>query len=143
VATGRRSARRQAVFILYQQDLLKLDADSALSRTYEVVNDFALAVVRGVEERKTAIDSLLSEHLSGWSLARVGVLERAILRVAAYELLAEPTVPVAVVIDQAVGLAKRFCSGEASALVNGILGGVAKTVRPGPCVEEEERTSGG
>ena len=59
------------------------------------------------------------------------MLERAILRVAVYELVKETEVPVAVVVDEAVSLAKRFCSGEAGALVNGVLGNVARESRPG------------
>ena len=72
---------------------------------------------------------MLGKHVEGWTLQRLGVLERAILRLAAYELIWEPEVPSAVVIDEAVGAAKRFCSDEAGALVNGVLGSLAKTVR--------------
>ena len=74
------------------------------------------------------IDCLVEQHLEGWTLARLGVLERAILRVAAYELLEESEVPVAVVVDEAVGLAKRFCSAEAGSLVNGVLGAIAQEI---------------
>jgi transcription antitermination protein NusB len=127
VSSGRRSARRQAVFILYQQDLLRLSAEAALERAgEEQVDGYARAVVQGVAADSDSIETLLSSHLAGWSLDRLGVLERAILRVAAFELLRRPDVPEAVVIDQAVELAKRFCSAEAGALVNGILGSMAR-----------------
>jgi N utilization substance protein B len=123
VPSGRRSARRQAVFILYQQDLLALSAEGALGRiAEEELSEYARRVVLGVAQEREKIDGLLSEHLAGWSLGRLGILERSILRLATYELLRERDVPRAVVIDQAVELAKRFCSGEAGALVNGILG---------------------
>lgn len=79
-----------------------------------------------------AIDGLLGQHLEGWALTRLGVLERAILRVAAYELLEESEVPVAVVVDEAVGLAKRFCSAEAGSLVNGVLGAIAEQAERSP-----------
>ena len=62
-------------------------------------------------------------------MQRLGVLERAILRLAVFELLWEPEVPPAVVIDEAVGSAKRFCSDEAGSLVNGVLGSVAGSAR--------------
>jgi len=86
-------------------------------------------LLRGTSEQLSVIDSSLQQHLADWSLGRLGVLERSILRIAAYELLFEPSVPPAVVIDEAVGLAKRYCSSEAGALVNGVLGSVASSVR--------------
>ncbi len=82
---------------------------------------------------------MVGAHLAGWSWERLGVLERSILKVAAYELMHETDVPVAVIIDQAVELAKRFCSAEAGALVNGILGAMASVRGPsGDCDETKE-----
>jgi len=131
VSTGRRNARRQAVFILYQQDLLSLDVGAALDRADRRVTDaYSRRLVEGVAERRDEIDGLLREHVTGWDLDRLGILERAILRVAAYELRWEKEVPEAVVINEAVALAKRFCSGEAGALVNGILGSVSGEEKP-------------
>lgn len=121
--SGRRSARRQAVFVLYQQDLLKLTPEAALQRLRAAeVDEYALVLVMGVARERPAIDAILQEHVSGWSVDRLGVLERSILRLAAFELLWRPDVPAAVAIDEAVALAKRFCSDEAGALVNGVLG---------------------
>ena len=116
--------------------------DVALGRSLDEVNDYACGIVKGVDEQKGQIDSLLDENLSGWSIERVGPLERAILRVAAYELIAEDDVPVAVAIDQAVGLAKRFCSAEAGALVNGVLGGLASAARLAASDEMKENGTG-
>jgi N utilization substance protein B len=128
--TGRRSARRQAVIVLYQQDLLGLDAEGALARRDNPEPDgYAAGLVRGVGQHRQEIDEVLAKHVERWSLQRLGVLERAILRLATYELLREPEVPSPVVIDEAVESAKRFCSDEAGALVNGVLGSVARTVR--------------
>jgi transcription antitermination protein NusB len=127
---GRRSARRQAVIVLYQQDLLSLDAEGALARTDDPKPYvYAAGLVRGVGQHRPEIDDLLGTHVEGWSLQRLGVLERAILRLAAYELIWEPEIPSAVVIDEAVESAKRFCSDEAGALVNGVLGSLASAVR--------------
>jgi N utilization substance protein B len=119
------------VFVLYQQDLLKLGVEAALARVDEEgMDEYATRVIRAVWADMATIDTLLGRHVSGWSLSRLGVLERAILRVAVYELTGETEVPVAVVVDEAVNLAKKFCSGEAGALVNGVLGSVAREVRP-------------
>jgi N utilization substance protein B len=143
VVAGRRSSRRQAAFILYQLDLLKLDVEAALGRVEDgEVGEYARRVVNGVEAERGRIDSVLGPHVTGWSLERLGVLERAILRVATYELLMETEVPVAVVINEAVNLAKRFCSGEAAALVNAVLAGIAAEVRASEG-EERERPVGG
>jgi len=126
VPLGRRSTRRQAVVILYQQDLLGLDAEAALARVEgEEIGDRARSLVLGVAEHREAIDALLAKHVMGWSVERLGVLERCILRLAVHELLNEADVPEAVVIDEAVELAKRYCSEEAAALVNGALGSLA------------------
>lgn len=128
--TGRRSARRLAVFVLYQQDLLGLGSEEALARAgVSSTDEYTVALVRGVGDHRQEIDEILGRHVEGWSLDRLGVLERAILRLAAYELLWEPGVPSAVVLDEAVQSAKRFCSDEAGALVNGVLGAVAGSVR--------------
>jgi N utilization substance protein B len=126
VTAGRRSERRKAVFILYQQDLLNLTTEDALGRLEnEDIGEYARGVVCGVGAQRRELDEILAAHVAGWKLERLGVLERAILRVATYELLRAQGVPRAVVIDQAVELAKRFCSEEAGALVNGVLGAVA------------------
>lgn len=143
MSAGRRSSRRQAVFILYQLDLLKLDVETALQREEgEEVGEYARRVVRGVAAERERIDVLLRPHVTGWSLERLGVLERAILRVATYELLMESEVPVAVVIDEAVGLGKRFCSGEAAGLVNAVLAGVAAEARETEGAEGEGLVGG-
>jgi N utilization substance protein B len=126
---GRRAARRQAVFILYQKDLLRLTPEAALRRQENgPVDEYAARLVEGVAARGDKIDALLQQHVAGWTLDRLGVLERSILRMAVYELLWEPDVPPAVAIDEAVALAKRFCSDEAGALVNGVLGAIAASL---------------
>jgi transcription antitermination protein NusB len=134
VSSGRRSARRQAAFILYQQDLLELTPQAALQRVDDAELDrYARELVLGTAAQLEAIDSLLEQHVAGWRLERLGVLERSILRLATYEMLWEVEVPDAVIIDEAVELAKRFCSVEAGSLVNGILGSLAvsETARVG------------
>ena len=116
--------------MLYQQDLLSLNAEKALDRAEERRPDaYTASLVRGVAAHRAEIDETLGRHVEGWSLQRLGVIERAILRLAAYELIWEPDVPSAVVIDEAVESAKRFCSDEAGSLVNGVLGSVAESVR--------------
>lgn len=142
MSSGRRSARRQAVFILYQQDLLELSATDALKRRRASrLEPYTQGVVLGVAEHGAEIDALVERHLEGWELSRLGSLERSILRVAAFELLYGTDVPEPVAIDQAVESAKRFCSDEAGALINGVLGSLAASRRdsaPVPAVQAEE-----
>lgn len=144
MSSGRRSARRQAVFILYQQDLLELSATDALERGRDSgIEPYTEKVVLGVAEHGAEIDALVERHLEGWELSRLGSLERSILRVAAFELLYGTDVPEPVVIDQAVGSAKRFCSDEAGALINGVLGSLAASRRASvadPAVHAGENT---
>jgi N utilization substance protein B len=125
MSVGRRSARRQAVFLLYQQQLLGLSAEAVLKRAAtEEVADYARLLLTGVAKEREAVERAIARHLVGWNLDRLGIVEKSILMVAAYELLWEADVPSAVVIDEAVELAKRFCSAEAGALINGVLGGL-------------------
>ena len=125
---GRRSARRHAVFVLYQQDLLGLTPEAALARVSEAaaLDPYTQSLVSGVAHHLSDIDGLLADNLSGWTLERLGILERSILRLAVFEMLWEVELPLAVAIDEAVELAKRFCSDEAGALVNGVLGSLSE-----------------
>jgi N utilization substance protein B len=140
VSVGRRKARREAVVVLYQGDLLGLTPRAALERaegTEPVTDPYTRRLVLGVGEHIQAIDDVVSRHLAGWTLARLGSVERSILRIGAFELGWAPDVPTAVIVDEAVELAKRFASDEAGSLVNGVLAAVQGTLRMG-----EEYTPG-
>lgn len=140
MSVGRRKARREAVVVLYQGDLLGLTPLAALERserTEPVADSYTRRLVLGVGDHIEAIDEVVSRHLSGWALERLGSVERTILRIGAFELGWVPDVPTAVIVDEAVELAKRFASDEAGSLVNGVLGAVQGTLRVG-----EEYTPG-
>lgn len=119
---GRRHARRQALFLLYQWDL----TGQPLRALFEGEPDpFAVALAEAVAERAVDLDARITEASEEWSAERLGTLERNILRIGVYEL-EEETVPPEVAINEAVVLAKRYASDDASRLVNGILGRVAR-----------------
>lgn len=134
MTSSRRAARRQAVFVLYQQDVTGLsltDLWGNLERELGGAPDpYTREVVAGVSDRLEAIDQAIDTAASGWSVDRVAPLERNIMRVAVYELRSRDDIPAAVAIDEAVGLAKRYCQAEAGAFVNGILGTIARSGLP-------------
>ncbi len=91
---------------------------------------YALRLARGMDARRDDIDALISRHASGWTIDRMPAIDRALLRMATYELLAEPDVPVAVVIDEAVELAKDYSTEDSGRYVNGVLASLAAEARP-------------
>jgi len=120
--SSRRTARRTALFLLYQWDL----TGQPLASLYEgEIDAFALELAQGVSEQAEELDTRITEAAIGWTADRLGTLERNVLRVALYEL-DRGEVPVEVAIDEAVTLAKRYASEDAGRLVNGILGRLAR-----------------
>lgn len=119
---GRRAARRTALFLLYQWDL----TGQPLTALYEGdVDPFARELAEAVTPRAEELDRAIDEAAEEWTAARMGVLERNILRIGIHEL-EHATVPAEVAISEAVELAKRYASDEAARFVNGILGRVAR-----------------
>lgn len=119
---GRRQARRQALFLLYQWDL----TGRPLASLFDGQPDpFATALAVAVSAQAEPLDARITEASVGWPADRLGTLERNILRIGVYEL-EEGTVPAEVAINEAVVLAKRYATDEAARLVNGILGRVKR-----------------
>ncbi len=120
--SSRREARRTAIFLLYQWDV----TGQPLASLYEgEVDAYACELADGVIERADEIDARVTEASIGWPAERLGALERNVLRVAVLEL-DRGEVPIEVVIDEAVTVAKRYASEDAGRLVNGILARVAR-----------------
>ncbi len=118
----RRSGRRTALFLLYQWDL----TGQPLASLYEGdVDAFAAGLAEAVAARAPELDRTIGAATEGWTVDRLGVVERNVLRIAVLELL-DALVPKEVAINEAVALAKRYASDEAGKLVNGILGKVAR-----------------
>ena len=88
------------------------------------LNPYTVAVARGVTQHAAHIDELISSHLQGWTLERLPAVDRAILRVAVWELLHADDVPEPVAVDEAVELAKELSTDESPGFVNGVLGQV-------------------
>ena len=87
--------------------------------------EYADAVVRGVYDELTAVDEAIKKASTNWRLERMARVDRNVLRLGAWELLRQGDVPRAVILDEAVELAKRFGSEESGAFVNGVLDRIA------------------
>jgi transcription antitermination protein NusB len=130
---GRHQARKRAVDVLFEAEARALTpAEVAQSRNtfaeadseLVTLNPYTVTVARGVTEHAAHIDELISAHLQGWTLERLPAVDRAILRVAVWELLHADDVPEPVAVDEAVELAKKLSTDESPAFVNGVLGQV-------------------
>ncbi len=91
---------------------------------------YAQALVRDTGRRAEEIDRLVGEKAAGWRLERMAAIDRQVLRLATCELLAHPEVPTAVVLDEAVELAKGYSTEDSGRFVNGVLAALAREVRP-------------
>jgi len=122
---ARSKARKRALDVLFEADLRGRDAvqtlDEWTERADPPVPDYARSLVAGVAEHRADIDALLTGFAGDWPLERMPSVDRTILRLAAYELLHCPDVPDAVVIDEAVELAKSLSTDESPGFVNGVL----------------------
>lgn len=126
----RTDAREQTVIVLYEAEQRAVSPLSILAEGGIASEELSTMLVTGVHEAKEAIDQHIISHAKGWSLERMPALDRAILRLAIFELMSRPDVPIAVVIDEAVELAKRFSTDDSGRFVNGVLSAVAQSVRP-------------
>jgi N utilization substance protein B len=126
---GRREARERALELLYEANAKTTTATAVIDALPVDPDEYAAAIAVGVDEHVAELDELLQRHVQGWTIDRMAVLDRTLLRMAAYELAYEASVPVAVIISEAVDLAKQYSTEESGRFVNGVLGSVAKEVR--------------
>lgn len=117
-----------------------LDAFWAQTEASDDAKGFALSLIAGTRQHQERIDALIDAAANNWRLERLAVVDLAVLRVAVFELLEQPEVPPAVVLDEAIDIAKRFGTNESGAFVNGVLDRIAATigakVRPDPTPPE-------
>ena len=119
---SRKTARRDALFVLYQWDV----TGQPLASLHEgELDPYARELVEGVAEHAAGLDVRIDAASSDWSVDRLGALERNVLRIALWEL-DRGDVPLEAALDEAVSLAKRYSSEDAGRLVNGILGRVVR-----------------
>lgn len=128
---ARSEAREQAVMLLYEAEQRGLPAVELLQERPVVSEELTELLVKGVESCRPDLDSAIARHSRGWTIERMPALDRAILRIGMFELGHRSDVPTAVVIDEAVELAKRFSTDDSGKFVNGVLAAFAREARPG------------
>ena len=126
----RHLARERAVALLYEADIKHIAPADVLAVLDVVPEPLVVTLVTGVGSLAARIDALLDAAAVGWDVERMAAVDRAVLRLATYELVERPEVPVAVVIDEAVELAKQYSTEDSGRFVNGVLSAVAAEVRP-------------
>jgi N utilization substance protein B len=146
-AGSRPAARRRALDVLYEADLLDQPIEVALARQLErpgpdsaPLDAYATGLVRGVDHRLTEIDERISAAAEHWTIKRMPLVDRNVLRLGTYELLERPDVPTPVVLNEAVELAKLLSTADSGRFVNGVLAAIARSVREhGDKLDEDDK----
>lgn len=125
----RHEARERAMSLLYEAEVKSVEPTKVLESLRASPDPFASELVAGVGRHLARIDSLIASASVGWEVERMPVVDRTVLRIGTYELLEHPEIPVAVVIDEAVELAKQYSTESSGAFVNGVLSHLATEVR--------------
>jgi transcription antitermination protein NusB len=127
----RTEARERALALLYEADAKSVDPIELVAALAVPPDPLASTLVEGVAREQARIDELITRYLRGWTIERMALVDRLVLSIATFELLSRPEVPTAVVIDEAVELAKRYSTEESGKFVNGMLSSIAADARPG------------
>ena len=130
ISSTRREARERALSLLYEADSKQVTPSAVLEELPVPPDQFVVDILRGVEAEWSRIDGIVAEHSIGWNIERMPVVDRALLRMATYELMARPDVPTGVVISEAVELATQYSTEESDRFVNGLLATIAGILRP-------------
>lgn len=129
IAGARRQARERAMELLYEAEAKAMAATDVMAALPVEPLEFATEVVAGVTEHRDVIDGWITRQSRDWALERMPAVDRALLRMAVYELLYRPDVPTGAVIAEAVELAQEYSTEDSSRFVNGMLAAIAREVR--------------
>jgi N utilization substance protein B len=128
----RRQARECALQILFQMDFNQAEPHESCELYWQEhaypteVKDFAERLVNGVWRNRTEIDALIAKYSTNWRLDRMPAVDRAILRIATYEILFEPEIATSVTLNEAIEIAKQYGTEESGSFVNGVLDPIAR-----------------
>jgi N utilization substance protein B len=126
----RREARERALSLLYEAEAKELAPADLLAELPVPPAAFVADMVLGVTDHGAEVDGLITRYAIDWTLDRMPVIDRTLLRMATFELLHRLDVPTAVVISEAVELAKQYSTEESGRFVNGVLASIAAVARP-------------
>jgi transcription antitermination protein NusB len=126
----RSESRERALTLLYEAEAKTQSGEATLDALHVAADDMATKLVQGVDAHRVEIDELIRKYSRTWTLERMPVIDRSVLRIAIFELLASPDVPTAVILDEAVELAKSYGTDDSGKFVNGMLSSIATHVRP-------------
>lgn len=126
---GRREARERALALLYEAEAKGVAPADVLAALPVEPDRYAAELAAGVGEHRGEIDGFIRRFAKGWSLERMPALDRAVLRLAIFELGWCPDVPTGVAIDEAVELAKQYSTDDSGRFVNGMLSRIAQELR--------------
>jgi len=127
VQTTRRHGREAALQVLYLRDVSRDGLEPVPEAVWSAepltpkIREFARRLADGVQSRQKDIDGLIKKYAENWEMGRMAVVDRGILRLAAWELLYETDTPINVIINEALEIAKKYSTGDSSKFVNGIL----------------------
>ncbi len=125
----RSDARERALYLLYEAQAKGIAPADTLDLQVIEPDELTQQLVRGVSDHAAALDALIAGRAEGWTLKRMPVLDLSVMRLAAFELVHRPDVPTAVVLNEAVELAKRYSTDDSGRFVNGVLAAIAGDVR--------------
>lgn len=126
----RRQVRERALGLLYEAEAKGVDMAELLADQELPLDPYAHTLVSGAAEHQNEIDARLEEFSERWPVARMPALDRAILRLASFELAHSTDISVAVIINEAVELAHEYSTPASAGFINGLLSQVATVVRP-------------
>lgn len=133
VKITRRKSRETAVILLYQSDLMGKDSEEVLKKEIDLgkkIDEFALELVIGVNKNRKAIDKEIVGVVENWTIERIAIIDRNILRVAIYEMLFEKDIPLKVSVDEAIEIAKSLGQkDDTPKFINGILGKILANIQ--------------
>ncbi len=130
--TSRRKSRENAVILLYQRDLRNKGLDLILKTEMLAGNqydEFTLELLKGVEQNINKIDKTIMDIVENWTLKRIAIIDRNILRIAVYEMLFEDDIPLKVSVDEAIEIAKSLGQkDDTPKFINGVLGKILTNI---------------
>src|SRR5579859_1714963 len=131
---SRRKSRELALQMLFQWEVGKHTPAHVVATFLDPeeidtpVNSFACCLFQGTVEDISNLDPMLCEHAKNWRLERMAAVDRNVIRLALFEMLHHPETPAAVIINEALEIARRFSGEDSAEFVNGVLDGVHKAL---------------